>query len=453
MVLLGTQAANIGAAAVGAVTFVWSMLPGPSRQAVWKWAALFCISMMATFGICMFLPALAIAMDVSLTNGPDLMVERLLLLDALALVGLVFHRRMVAGIASFGQRMATRMRYAKVGGTHLPGDTSELGAALAMHGAAPGGGGRSGLLLGASGAHRAFGVRHRILGSVAAMADGTGMPLDPGRMLGDAASEARRGLAPLALGAHAGRLALRGAHAALIGPRPPEEDPSLKLLRAIANGTEPGGRPGPRAQDEDGGMIVDHRTGEVLHDPQRDRPLLGSRIHQRASRLRGYRVAARAARFGYGASLGLPRTVQAGRTRASEFTQDARTQLRVVANRARDDADQWQAGGRATARAVNQVTQRAATAWRAYDPAGRARSAARDAAAGAVIYTSSASGQRSTPARTTSSRREDPAVDARRRVFDALMQAQRASWPSDLPQAPGHDAGEFDWDAWEAGES
>lgn len=249
IVLLGTQAADVAAATGGVVAFVLGMLPGPSRQAVWKWLAVFAISMLSTFAICMFIPFFGIAVDAILTNGPDLMIERILLLDVMALVGLAFHRRLLSGASSFGNRMAMRMRYAKIGGSHLPGDSSEIGAALAMNLGGQGGAGLGmGLLGRPSGAAHMLGMRHGLLRSVAAMADGAGQPIDGGRLLGEAAAEGSRGMAPLMLGLAGGRLALRGAYGALIGRRPQEEDESVKLLRLIAKGKGPGpgggGEPG-----------------------------------------------------------------------------------------------------------------------------------------------------------------------------------------------------------------
>lgn len=427
IVLLGTQAADVAAATAGVVTFVAGMLPGPSRQAVWKWFGLFAVSMLSTFATCMFLPAFGIAMDAILTNGPDLMIERLLLLDALALAALAFQRRLLSGISGFSRRMTLRMRYAKVGGTHMPGDT-ELGAALAMN--SP-----QGLAPGASSAHQAFGARRTMLGSLAALSEGTP---GAGRLLGDAMAEGRRGLAPVALAAQGGRLALRGAHAALIGPRPPEEDESVKLLRVIANGNgtvpgSPGGNPGGGPS---GGpppvMHVNKKTGEILHDPDTDAPLLGPRIHQKASRLRSYRVASRAARVGYGSTLGLPRNVKTGTRKATQFTLDAHTQLRVAANSVREDAGQWASAGRAVSSGVDHVSQRAVAAWNVHNPPAVARRAVRSASAGAVIFASPTepdSSSRLSRARDTAVvRPEDPAVDARRRVFDALLRAQRSSW-------------------------
>lgn len=133
IVLLGTQGVCAAAAAAGGVAFIAGMLPGPARQSVWKWLSLWGIAVLAVVGICAFIPFFGIAVDATITNGPDLMVERILLIDVLAVAGAAGHRRLLTGIASFGRRMAMRMRYAKVGGTHLPGDTSELGATLAMN--------------------------------------------------------------------------------------------------------------------------------------------------------------------------------------------------------------------------------------------------------------------------------------------------------------------------------
>ena len=47
IVLLGTQGICAAAAAVGGVALVAGMLPGPHRQTVWKWLAIWGISMMA----------------------------------------------------------------------------------------------------------------------------------------------------------------------------------------------------------------------------------------------------------------------------------------------------------------------------------------------------------------------------------------------------------------------
>ncbi|MFF3088782.1 hypothetical protein ACFVRB_27605 [Streptomyces nojiriensis] len=360
VVMLGAQGADAAAAAGGPIAWVWAMLPGPSRMLLWRWLGVFVVSALVAFMAAMALPLFGIAVDAILADsGADQMMERLLLLDALAVGFLVLHRRILRATAGFGQRMATRMRYAKVGGSHLPGDNSELGAALAMHGVASGGG-SGGLGLGgrASVAYGAFGARLRSLGSLAALSDGTGMPMNPGRLLGDAVAEGRRGIAPLAI-------ALRAAHTALVGP-PPGRHPAAARLHAFANGTA-AGRPGG------GERVVDEWTGEILHDPETDRPLLGSRIHARASRLRGYRIASRAARVTYGATLGLPRNLSAAATAASEFTTDARTQLRVASHQVREDGGRWM-------RTVDHAGMALATAWQVHDPVGAARRTALAAA-------------------------------------------------------------------------
>ncbi|MGW0751979.1 hypothetical protein [Streptomyces sp. NPDC002587] len=357
LVMLGSQAGDAAAAAAGGVAWVWAMLPGPSRMSMWRWFGVFIVSVMVGFVAAMALPLFGIAVDVVFSrSGPDLMVERLIILDAIALAFLAFHRRMLAAASGFGQRMATRMRYAKIGGSHLPGDNSEIGAALAIHRPAGGGG-----LGGGSAAHGAFGARLRSLGSLAAMSDGTGMPFAPGRLIGDALAEGRRGIAPIAM-------VLRGAHTALIGPRPGHH-PAAAALHHAATGPA--------------GQATDKESGQILHDPATDRPLLGSRIHARASRLRGYRIAYRTARIAYGATLGLPRTLYNTRSTASEYTQDVRQQLSVTASHLRDDGYAWAQGGRAVRDRVDRTGQVLATAWQVHDPAGRLR----DTAIAATIAT------------------------------------------------------------------
>ncbi|MFJ2349670.1 hypothetical protein [Streptomyces antimycoticus] len=432
LVLLGAQGADVGAAAVGGVAFVWGMLPGPNRMVVWRWLSIFLVSVLLMFVTAGFLPAFGIGVDAVLTNGPDLMVERLLLIDALALAALAFHRRLLRGASEFGSRMAMRMRYAKVGGTHLPGDTSEIGAALAMHGQGSFGQPPGLLALaGGSPAHATLGMRHKLLNNLAALTDGTGMPVDSGQLLGDAAAEARRGLAPALI---AGRLAIGGAYGLLIGRRP--DDAKLERWRkpTAAGGSGEGGD-SPEDGDETGAgrgnarMIADRRTGEVLYDPRDGRTLLGTRVHNRMVRFRGYRIARRAGRLSYYSTYGLPAAVSRGRGRASRATQDARTQLRVYSNQVRADARSWEPVGRA----VDRAGQRAATTAQVYGPPASAaiRRGVTTTATAAVLATSPnrphshIGGSR--PA-ASSSAGVDPRREARRRILDSLMQAQRSTW-------------------------
>ncbi|MGW5657235.1 hypothetical protein [Streptomyces humi] len=368
IVLLGTQGVCVGAAAVGGVTFVAGMLPGPARQSVWKWLSLWGIAIMAVVGICAFIPAFGIAIDATVTDGPDLMVERILLIDVLAIAGAAGHRRLLTGITSFGRRMAMRMRYAKVGGTHMPGDTSELGAALAMNSPAALGGysGRLRLLAG-GGRYGALGTRQRLMGALTSLFDGAGMPVDTGKILADATAEAGRGLAPLtaaaAVGGLGARLGLRGAYGLLVGRRPDDEQ-LAKWRKPTAGGDEhsggtddgdggggpngglggggplrPGGPP-DRYRTEDG-QIVNRRSGEVLHDQNSDRTLLATRAHNRLVRYRGYRILNRSGRTAYGATYGLPGTVRQTREGRSRFTQDAHRQLQVWGNTVREDGRAW----------------------------------------------------------------------------------------------------------------
>ncbi|MGI5380747.1 hypothetical protein ACQEV2_42510 [Streptomyces sp. CA-251387] len=159
---------------------------------MWKWLSLWGIAVLAVVGICAFVPFFGIAVDATITNGPDLMVERILLIDVLAIAGAAGHRRLLVGISSFDRRMAIRMRYAKVGGTHMPGDTSELGAALAMNSPAvirgyggglrafTGGGGRFGML----------GTRQRLMGALTSFFDGFDCASAPAAGSGSSTSSA-----------------------------------------------------------------------------------------------------------------------------------------------------------------------------------------------------------------------------------------------------------------------
>ncbi|MCX4993354.1 hypothetical protein [Streptomyces sp. NBC_00568] len=378
IVLLGTQGICAAAAAAGGVTFIAGMLPGPARQSVWKWLSVWGISVLTLVGVCAFVPFFGIAVDATITNGPDLMVERILLIDVLAVAGAAGHRRLLTGITSFGRRMAMRMRYAKVGGTHLPGDTSELGAALALNSPAAlggygglraftgGGGGRFGLL----------GTRQRLMGALTSLVDGTGMPVDTGRMFADASAEARRGLAPLTAAAVSGagaRLGVKGAHWLLIGRRPDPEQ-LAKWRKPTADGDPntpgpPGGpgsgpgsggprRPGgpPDRYRDQHGQIIDRRSDQPLHDQNTDRTLLSTRAHNRLVRFRGYRILHRGGRTAYGATVGLPANVRRARSGGSQYAQDARQQVRVWGNTVREDGHAWADTGRHVSRVLREHT-------------------------------------------------------------------------------------------------
>ncbi|MEV5989327.1 hypothetical protein AB0L85_30825 [Streptomyces sp. NPDC052051] len=373
VVMLGTQGVCVAAAAVGGITFIAGMLPGPARQSVWKWLSLWGIAILALVGICAFVPFFGIAVDATITNGPDLIVERILLIDVLAIAGAAGHRRLLTSITSFGQRMAMRMRYAKIGGTHMPGDTSELGAALAMNSPTALGGYGGGLRTftgGGGGRFGMLGTRQRLMGALTSLFDGAGMPVDTGGVFADATAEAGRGLAPLtAAGAIAGfgaRSSVKSAHWLLIGRRPDKEQ-LAKWRKPTAGGdphagaggpADPGGpgglggagprRPGgpPDRYRNDQGQVVDRNSGQILHDQNTDRTLLSTRAHNRLVRFRGYRILNRGGRAAYGTTVGLATTVRRAGSGGSRYAQDARQQVRVWGNTLRADGRAWTDTGR-----------------------------------------------------------------------------------------------------------
>ncbi|MGQ4434329.1 hypothetical protein [Streptomyces sp. SAS_260] len=381
IVLLATQGICAAAAAAGGVTFIAGMLPGPPRQSVWKWMSLWGIAILALVAVCAFIPFFGIAVDATITNGPDLMVERILLIDVLAIAGAAGHRRMLSGITSFGRRSAMRMRYAKVGGTHLPGDSSELGAALAMNSPAAMGGYGGGLRMFAGGGDGRFGLlgtRYRLLSALTSLVDGAGMPMDTGGILADATAEAGRGLAPLtaaaAVGGLGARLGLKGSHWLMIGKRPDYEQ-LAKWRKPTADGDPGGGGTwgsgpgspggpggGPRKPGgptdryrNDQGQVINRNTGQVLHDQNTDRTLLSTRAHNQLVRFRGYRILNQGGKAAYGGTVGLPANVRRARAGGSRYTQDALQQLRVWGNTAREDARAWGDAGRAVARVSGQT--------------------------------------------------------------------------------------------------
>ncbi|WP_134655126.1 hypothetical protein [Streptomyces sp. H23] len=380
IVLLGTQGVCVAAAAAGSVAFIAGMLPGPARQSVWKWMSLWGIAVLAVVGVCAFIPFFGIAVDATITNGPELMVERILLIDVLAIAGAAGHRRLLVGITSFGRRMAMRMRYAKVGGTHMPGDTSELGAALAMNSPAAMGGYGGGLRAftgGGGGRYGMLGTRQRLMGALASLVDGAGMPVDTGGVLADATAEAGRGLAPLTAAAAVGglgtRLGAKGAHWLLIGKRPdkkqlakwrkPTADGDPNTGGGPSDGGDGSGGTGPRRPSgppdryrNEQGQVVDRNSGQVLHDQNTDRTLLSTRAHNRLVRFRGYRILNRGGRTTYGATVGLPANVRRARAGGSRYSQDARQQVRVWGNTVREDGRAWADTGRHVSRVLREHT-------------------------------------------------------------------------------------------------
>ncbi|MFE5773186.1 hypothetical protein ACFQ7O_33075 [Streptomyces sp. NPDC056485] len=382
LIMLGAQGADAAAAAAGPVVWVLAMLPGPTRTLLWRWAGVLVTSALVTFATAVGLPLFGIAAGVLLSDsGPEVMAERLLLLDALAIAFLVMHKRIAGSASSLGRRMALRMQYARLTGTGYRG---------------------AGLALGLAGTRSAA-------------------PLSIGRAIAETRGAVRTGLAPVAL-------AMRGAHAALIGPKPGPRHPAAQLLEAVRAHAASGG-----ARAADGEVQVDKWTGEILHDPATDRPLLSSRLHSRASRLRGYRIAHRAGRTAYAATLGLPRTVHTARGKASEFTEDVRTQLLVSANRVREDAAGWQPVVAGTVRAGQAVGRGAVHTGRAV----------RDTAISAAVYTAPAATGRAPVPRTTISRPDHPATPGTTVSFASARTAGQATARRTMPVSTtgsGHSA-------------
>ncbi|UNZ21400.1 hypothetical protein [Streptomyces sp. 891-h] len=367
--LVCAQFAAVCAAAVGLMALAWAVLPGPNRGAAWKWVGVFAAVSVVMFGIALFIPFLGIACKAVLTNNEHtVVVERLILLDGLAVAGLVGHRWMLRQASGLGQRFALRMRYAKVGGSHTLGEQAaatsmalaSLGVGSASGSTANGGG--LGLGRGFEGPWAAFQQRRAKLASgMATLADGAGTPGHPGAFLGQARDEARRALAPLSV-------PLRAAKNAWVG-KPPDPGPHGSAGYGGPGGptggspagggpVRPGGDGSPHGGAGSGGArtVIDGRTGEILSEtssredadaqaPRETWQPVGERLRERVARTRGGRVALGAGRVAWHSTIGLPAAVERSRGKGSEYAQ--RVQRHV--NHYQQVAAQWGVDSRAGA--------------------------------------------------------------------------------------------------------
>ncbi len=312
---MGTQFADVGAATMTPVVLIWGQLPGSNRGVLWKWLGMFMASTVVAFVVSMLLPAFGIAVNAVLTDSKDtVMVQRMLLVCALGVVLLVFHRRLLASASRIGERFAERMKYAKIGGSAgLGEDSNRLGMAMShvmsnlgltgggsamMPGVGlgmPGGGGAIGgggfgALGSQSPVHTAMLRRARIQSGLASMAGSDLGPMNAAGMVAGAFGEVRRGMHQLAT-------PVRMAHHAVVGN--PLPDHVMARRRKPTN-------------DGSGHMTVDGRTGQVLHDSSQPTPW-GHLLHNQLLTTRAGRLAIRAGqlgRLGYDVSpLGLGATV------------------------------------------------------------------------------------------------------------------------------------------------
>ncbi|MFB8236186.1 hypothetical protein ACFC58_06500 [Kitasatospora purpeofusca] len=297
---LGAQFADVGAATMTPLALIWAQLPGSNRAALWKWAGTFMASAAVSFATSMILPAFGLAVTAVMTDQKNtVMVQRMLLLCSLGLVLLVFHRRILASASRIGDRFAERMKYAKIGGSAgLGEDSSRLGMAMShvmsnlgygpggsammpgaglgmAGGGAIGGGGGVGALGAQSAVHSAMLRRARIQSGLASMASPDLGPMNAAGMIAGTFGEVRRGMHQLAT-------PVRMAHHALVG-NPLPEHVMARRRRPVNDGS--------------GRMVIDGRTGEVLHDPSQPTPW-GHLLHNQLLTTRAGRLAIRAGQLG-----------------------------------------------------------------------------------------------------------------------------------------------------------
>jgi hypothetical protein len=331
LAMFSAQFADAALASCSYAALVWATLPGPSRAVLWRWVGSFVSSALVMFVAAVFLPLFGVAVSAFLEGAGTGLVPRLAMVDILALAALGFHRRLMAGAGAAGSRLANRLRWARIGGSGSGDDATRTGQVIA--GALAYGGHGAGTARGLGGAfasgspvHAHLQRRAHLLSTARALGDVPGVPLHPGRLLGDIGREAAHGLAPLTG-------AVRGARHLWLGR---ELSPAEFERRRI--------RPGAG-----GGLPV------------------GSRLHNRLIGTRGGRTLLATGRVTWGSTLGLPATWTRTRRRADAVRRDARGQYEhyrleglnywrtEVVPGARDLSSPARAVGRAVLRADDRV--------------------------------------------------------------------------------------------------
>ncbi|MFI7103293.1 hypothetical protein ACIBK8_28555 [Streptomyces sp. NPDC050161] len=320
LAMIAAQFACVLAAAVTSVVFMWALLPGPNRAVLWKWVGVFATSTVLLFSIAVFIPLFGVAAKALLADSHTVLLERLFLLDALALTALVAYRRMTAKGGGLGHAFAARMRFAKIGGSHTMGDEAAgMGMALAAVGAGRGGGSDHGGALSvsmarssASPAHAALAMRRAKLSSgLASFSDSTGMAVNPAGALGEARAEARRAVAPLSVPMRAAQIAWTGPPREMNGGARGDGGPDGGF----------GGR-GPRTS-----WVVDSNTGEVISDADQGSVPVGEQLREHISRTRGGRVLLGAGRVAWHSTVGAPAGWTRLRRKTSGLTREMDRQL------------------------------------------------------------------------------------------------------------------------------
>ncbi|MER5352589.1 hypothetical protein ABT093_19930 [Kitasatospora sp. NPDC002551] len=336
LVHLGCQFADVIAASLTGAAGVWAMLPGGNRAALWKWLGVFLTSVVTELAVSVMIPLFALGANSILTNQQDtVMIQRLLIMDAFAVVILVFHRRVFAAASRLGDRFANRMRFARIGGSLFMGENSGLGLAMSQalgHQGLNSGGGYGGLHgglgfgggFGSSAAGNSSLLRRARIGEgLAALADPGLGKMNAAAMAAGAYGEVRRGMAALAL-------PVRAAHQLAVGnPLPPHK--LARRLKPVGQvgpfggaiqpphggphgpgGTGGPGRPGrPTGPGGQSAPIITAGGRQVLM-PRGGVTPLGHAVHNRLLNTRAGRMAllaGKAGKFGWDVTAGAPATL------------------------------------------------------------------------------------------------------------------------------------------------
>ncbi|MFI9213926.1 hypothetical protein ACIGW7_38080 [Streptomyces sp. NPDC053253] len=319
MVLIAAQFGCVIAATGTVVVLTLALLPGPSRGLLWRWLGYLAGSMLTLFAIAVFIPLFGIGARALLADSNTPLLERLFLLDGLAITALVMHRRIIRGTTQIGQRMANRMRYSKIGGSHTMGENAAATAAAFSS-------------LGFNSSGTAGSPAHANL-----LTRQTG---GAGQFAAEALTEGRKALMPLAIG-------MRAAHAVLIGPKRPPVPPEpvgpdglvLPPGRRTAAGRTGTAAAAPTAEtersDSDPSTTQTQETGRSPLIPA------GSRLEASLRRTRSGRVLVRTTKAAYYSTVGLPATWTRVRRFGGQITRDLHTELGLQRDHYGRVAERW----------------------------------------------------------------------------------------------------------------
>ncbi|WUI00380.1 hypothetical protein OHR68_00695 [Spirillospora sp. NBC_00431] len=149
LIMVGVLLISICAMACYAITghivAVIAILPGGARGLLWRWLGGVAKTVLVICAVVVVLPLMAVGIDALMRSADEqgLMVK-FALMDVVVAAALVFHRRLLRMSNLAGRRLASRMEWAKIGGSRGAGSGYSQYGLLEQAGGGGGGYGRAG---------------------------------------------------------------------------------------------------------------------------------------------------------------------------------------------------------------------------------------------------------------------------------------------------------------------